>query len=172
MKYAVFLLLLAMVSCAPIKVAYDFDETVTFSQYRSYNYYSNSESGLSELDNKRLLQLLDETLQQRGFSLSDTPDFYIAIQSSIYQTPNRSSVGIGIGSSGRNVGGGISIGVPVGEANVTRTIQFDFVDEDGSGLFWQAVSESAFNPNDSPEKRTAKLRAIVEKVLEGFPPKQ
>jgi len=37
-------------------------------------------------------------------------------------------------------------------------------------LFWQAVSESSYSPNASPEKREALFNAIVTKVLEGFPP--
>ena len=45
----------------------------------------------------------------------------------------------------------------------------DFRDENGIGLFWQAVSESSYNPNRTPEKREAKLRAIVEKVLAKYP---
>lgn len=171
MRYFLVLIVLLLVSCASIKVNYDYDENTDFSQYKTYNYYSDIKTGLSELDTKRLFNALDEALQNQGFTLSDSPDFFIDIQSSEYQETNRNSVGLGVGGSGRNVGGGISIGIPVKQDNVNRIIQFDFVDESGIGLFWQAVSESSFNPKATPEQRNAQLQSIVEKVLKGFPPK-
>jgi hypothetical protein len=127
---------------------------------------------LSELDTKRLLDALDAGLQAKGINLSDTPDFYIDIKSSEYQENQSSSVGVGLGGGGGNVGGGISVGIPIGQSNINRQIQFDFVDENGKGLFWQAISESTYEPNATPDKREAILTAIVAKVLEGFPPKK
>jgi len=130
------------------------------------------ETGLSELDTKRLFNILDKRLSVKGMTLSDTPDFYINIQSSEYQENQQSTVGVGVGGTRRNVGGGISIGIPVGQANVNRQIIIDFVDESKNGLFWQAITESSFNPNAAPEKREERLTAIVDKVLEGYPPNQ
>lgn len=165
-------LLLLISSCAPIYVTYDYDKGTDFSNYKTYNYYSNMEPGLSELDTKRLLDALDLKLKTKGFVLSDTPDFFIDIKSSEFQGAQRETVGVGIGGGGRNVGGGISIGLPIGQANVNRQITIDFVDENKKQLFWQAVSESSFNPKENPEKREAKLNAIVEKVLTKYPPKK
>ena len=163
--------LFLLVTCAPIRVNYDYERGVDFSKYKTYNYYSNINSGLSELDTERLLNALDEGLQTKGLGLSETPDFYIDIKSNTYQEVQNSSVGVGVGGTGGNVGGGISVGIPIGQTNYNRVIQFDFVDENGHGLFWQALSESSFTPNLAPEKREAMLKAIVTKVLEGFPPK-
>ncbi|MGM5470512.1 DUF4136 domain-containing protein [Flavobacteriaceae bacterium LMO-SS05] len=166
------LILLSITSCAPIRVSYDYEKGTDFSKYKSYNYYSDLNSGLSELDTKRLLDALDQNLQAKGLSLSETPDFFIDIKSSTYQENQSSSVGVGLGGGGGHVGGGVSIGIPIGQANINRQIQFDFVNENANGLFWQAVSESSFNPNATPEKREAVLQAIVAKVLVGFPPKK
>lgn len=168
----VLLIVLLVMSCAPIRVTYDYERNTDFSKYKTYNYYSDINSGLSELDTKRLLDAFDTNLQARGYSLSDQPDFLIDIKSSEYQENQRSTVGVGMGGTGRHVGGGVSIGIPIGQANVNRQIQFDFVDEKGSGLFWQALSESQYNPNATPENREGLIKAIVNKVLEGFPPKK
>ena len=167
-----FLLLMIVVSCAPIYVNYDYERKHDFTQYKTYNYYSDIETGLSELDSKRLLNVLDEAMTIKGLSLSSTPDFFINISSSEFHESQNSSVGVGIGGGGGNVGGGISVGIPIGKQNVNRRIIFDFIDENGIGLFWQAVSESTFNPDAKPEQREARLKAIVEKVLAGYPPKE
>ncbi|WP_033959236.1 DUF4136 domain-containing protein [Psychroserpens jangbogonensis] len=171
MKYLSILLLLVIVtSCAPIRVNYDYEKTTDFKAYKTYNYYANLNTGMSELDNKRLLKVLDKALQANGYSLSETPDFFVDIKSSEYQEASRSNVGVGVGGTGGNVGGGISIGIPVGQNKLNRQIVFEFVDENKNGLFWQAVSESSYSPNASPEKREAQFKAIVTKVLEEFPP--
>ena len=171
MKYFSILLLLVIVSsCAPIRVNYDYEKTTDFKSYKTYNYYANLNIGMSELDNKRLLDALDTALEAKGFTLAKTPDFFIDIKSSQYQEAAQSNVGVGVGGTGGNVGGGISIGIPVGQNDFNRQIVFEFVDENKNGLFWQAVSESSYSPNASPEKREALFTAIVSKVLEGFPP--
>jgi len=171
MKYFSILVLLIIVSsCAPIRVNYDYEKTTDFKSYKTYNYYANLNTGLSELDTKRLLDALDNTLQSSGYALSETPDFFIDIKSSEYQEAARNNVGVGLGGTGRNIGGGISVGIPVGQNKLNRQIIFEFVDENKNGLFWQAVSESSYSPNASPEKRETLFNAIVTKVLEGFPP--
>ncbi|WP_338732962.1 DUF4136 domain-containing protein [Mangrovimonas cancribranchiae] len=172
MRYIPFVLFLLLVSCAPVKVSYDYDDTVDFSSYKTYNYYSDIKTGLSELDSKRIFTILDKALEKKNLTLSKNPDFYIDLQTSQHKEANRSRVGIGIGGGGRHVGGGVSVGVPVGKDNIKRAIQFDFVDENGKGLFWQAISESSYNSNDTPEERLTQLQTIVDKVLEGYPPKK
>lgn len=165
-------ILFLVASCAPVYVNYDYEKGTDFTKYKSYNYYAEMKTGLSELDTKRLLDALDVQLQEKGFILSETPDFFIDIKSAEYQGVQRQTVGVGVGGGGRNVGGGISIGLPIGQAEVNRKITFDFVDENIKQLFWQAVSESNYNPNSTPEKREARLNAIVAKVLKKYPPKQ
>ena len=164
------LLFFLVLSCASIRVNYDYERATDFSKYKTYNYYSNINSGLSELDTKRLLDALDSGLKAKGINLSDTPDFYVDIKSNEYKEVQNSSVGVGVGGTGGNVGGGISVGIPIGQSNFNRIIQFDFVDENGLGLFWQATSESSFSPNSTPEQKETMFKAIVAKVLEGFPP--
>ena len=165
-------LLLFVTACAPIRVNYDFDKSTNFADYKTYNYYADMKTGLSELDTKRFLNVLDAKMQAKGFRLAENPDFFIDIKSSEFQTTQRNTVGVGLGGGGRNVGGGVSIGIPVGQTGVNRQITIDFVDENGKGLFWQAVSESSFNPNATPEKREARLNAIIDKVFIQYPPKQ
>ena len=47
-----------------------------------------------------------------------------------------------------------------------------YFDENKKQLFWQAISESSFNPKATPEKREARLNAIVEKVMSSYPPEK
>lgn len=167
----ILLMTVLVISCAPIRVTYDYEKGTDFSKYKTYNYYGDMKTGLSELDTKRFLESMDAKLETLGIRFSETPDFYIDIKSSEYRESQRNTVGVGLGGTGHHIGGGLSIGIPLGQANVNRQIIIDFVDEKGNGLFWEAVSESSYNPNVSPENRTAQLQAIVDKTLAQYPPK-
>ncbi len=160
-----------LISCAGVRVNYDYDKATNFSNYASYNYFSDIESGLSELDEKRLVGILDSILQVKGYLLAEEPDFYINILSSQYRNTPNNAVGVGIGGTGRNVGGGISVGLPLGSSGIQRQIQFDFVDAQKDAMFWQATSESGYRENASPSVRKERLRAVVIKVFSKFPPK-
>ena len=168
----VIFLLLTLVSCATVNVNYDYERKADFDSYKTYDYYSDMNSGLSQLDQKRLLDVMDAEMSARGYTISQTPDFLIDIKTSEFRENQNSNVGLGVGGTGRNVGGGVSVGIPVGNNRLSREIVFEFVDENKMGLFWQAVSTSSFNPNAKPEKREAQFRQIVAKVLEGYPPSE
>lgn len=171
MKKVVFLAVaLLLSSCASIKVNYDYSPGTDFSGYRTYDYYPDMDTGLSELDSKRLLRSVDSVLQSRGLRLDEHPDFYVNIQSVSYRTNPNSSVGVGMGGTGRTMGGGISVGFPIGGSGMARDIIFDFVDAEQDALFWQAVSSSNFSENASPSTRERVLRDITAKVFSKYPP--
>ena len=172
MRYLPLLILsFLLVSCGAIKVNYDYDKATDFSNYTTYNYYSDIETGLSELDEKRLLNIMDITLQIKGLQYSEEPDFLINVSSESFRAPQNTSIGVGVGGTGRNVGGGVSVGIPVGGRKLQRQISFDFVDAKKETLFWQASSESSINENASPQVREQKLAELVDKVLSKYPPK-
>lgn len=173
MKYLSSLLcVFFLVSCSAVRVNYDYDKETDFTNYTTYNYYSDMETGLNELDSKRLLNLLDITLQIKGLMYSEEPDLLINITSESFQTARNTSVGVGLGGSGSNVGGGVSVGIPVGKRNIERRIQFDFVDSKKDELFWQAVSTSTFKENVTPVERDQKMAELIDKVFAKYPPKK
>lgn len=172
MRFPVSMVLILLVtSCTAIRVNYDYDKEVDFSNYTTYNYFSDMDSGLSQLDEKRLVRILDSTLTSRGYRLAEEPEFFINILSNEFRKAPNNSVGVGIGGTGRNVGGGISVGIPVGSSGVQRSIQFDFVDAQRDALIWQAVAESGYRENASPSVRENNLEALVQKVFSKYPPK-
>jgi hypothetical protein len=169
LKYLFLFLLIS--SCGTI-VNYDYESSTDFSKYKTYDYFSDMQTGLSQLDNKRLMRAIDAKLVTMGLTRSNNPDFFIDIQSQDIMNRSNSNVGVGVGGSGRNVGGGVSVGIPLGGNQNTRQIVIDFVDKkQNEKLFWQAVSESTYRPNASPEKRESYFETLVAKIFEKYPPK-
>ncbi len=172
MKHLRLLLVLLVISCSAPRVVYDFDKKASFDAYKTYNYYPQIETGLNDLDNKRLFAQVDSILQSKGFRKVTTPELHVNIVTNVFRGPNRSSVGIGIGGSGRNVGVGVSGGIPIGGPKVNQQIIFDLIDIKKNELIWQATSTTVLKENVTPEKKEAYFRAIVQKVFKGFPPKK
>ena len=171
MKNLKFLLIALILTSCGTKVNYDYEKATDFNSYKTYNYFDEMKTGLSELDLKRLIRTMDTKLETMGLVRSDNPDFYIDIQSQEIQSRNNSNVGVGLGGGGGNVGGGISVGLPIGGNKNTRELVIEFVDDTKKGMFWQAISESSYNPNATPEKREEQFQAVVEKVFSNYPPK-
>ncbi len=165
------LLVLLFTSCHVVRVQTDYEKETDFSNYSTYNYYNDMETGLSALDEKRLVKVLDAVMQSKGLLLSEEPDFLINIRSGIFKAPRSNTVGVGVGGTGRNVGGGVSVGIPIGQSNVQREISFDFVDSQKDMLIWQAISKSHLNENVTPLEREKKLQDIMEKTLSKYPPR-
>jgi len=163
--------LLVMVSCGVARVNYDYDNKTDFTSYSTYNYFSDMETGLSELDEKRLMDAMDATLGEKGYIFAEEPDVFINIKSSVFRSQPANNVGVGLGGGGGNIGGGVSIGIPVGGPKLTRELQIDIVDANKDILIWQAISESPFREGDTPIQKSEKLQAVVDKIFNKYPPK-
>ena len=164
------IIILFLTSCNAVKVSYDYDNQTDFSAYTTYNYYDNLATGLSELDEKRLLDAMDEVLGEKGFKLSEEPDILVNIKSDVYQTQAGNNVGVGLGGGGGSLGGGVSLGIPVGGPKLSRELQVDFVDANKDMLIWQALSKSPFREGGTPMERQEKLQQLVAKIFSKYPP--
>lgn len=163
------LLVLLISSCSSPKAVYDYDNTVPFKEISTYRIYPDLVTNLNQLDDQRIISILSEKLAEKGFSLSENPDIYVNFYASEFQTPSRNTLGVGVGGGGGNVGVGVSGGIPLGGPETYLRLTFDFIDARKDSLIWQAVVESKYDREASPEKREKRLRAMVEKALEGYP---
>lgn len=161
-----------MASCATIQVSRDYEPQTNFSTYSTYNFYPEMETGLGDLDTKRLLRAVDSVMMDKGHMLSEEPDFYVNITSNSQLLPRQNTVGMGVGGTGGNLGGGISIGLPLGKAGTEYQITFDLVDPRKDQLFWQGIATLSWNANATPEAKERKLCQVVGKVFAQYPPKK
>lgn len=166
------LLFFALFSCGTSKVVYDYDKAVSFNSYKTYNIYPNLESGLSQLDEKRVLQVIDNVLQTKGFAKNETPDFYVNIIAKEYVSQSNSSIGVGMGTGGRRGGIGVSGGIPIPKTNVNQVIIVDVIDVEKDALIWKAEKNSKLSRNTSPQQKEAYFQKVIEQVFSNFPPQK
>lgn len=173
MRLIKFILTAALVtSCNAPRAVYDYDQAVPFETIDSYQIFPDLKSGLSQLDEQRLLNVIETELAAERLAVAEDPDILVNFYSSEYQTASQNSIGVGVGGGGGNIGMGVSGGFPIGGPETYLKLTFDFIDAEKDNLIWQAIVESKFDKNSSPEERENQLRTIVEKALKGYPPKK
>ena len=170
MKSVILVLVCIFLTACGAAVNVDYDKKTNFSQYTTYNFYPDIDSGLNELDDKRIMQAVDSLFAQRGFQKSDSPQFLVNFFAREVISNSRNTIGIGIGSGGGNVGVGVSGGIPIGGRVIDQTLTVDFVDAANDALFWQAIAEGDYKEKATPDQKASFYYAILEKIFKKYPP--
>ncbi len=158
-------------SCAAPKVVYDYDNEADFNTYKTFEFYPDIQLDMNQLDSIRVLQYVESALVLKGFKKSSTPDIFVNIVSEQFETPSNNSIGIGLGTGGRNVGVGVSGGIPIRSNTLTQLFRVDLIDVEKDELLWEAVYEGKFKKGISPETKNEYLKITFEKIFSGYPPK-
>ncbi len=161
-----------LASCGPA-IYVDYDEEIDFTELRSYEFHPNFESGLNELDNKRIMRAIDSIMVQRGFIKTDYCQYYISFFADEQLEPSRNTLGIGIGGGGRNGGLGVSGGIPIGGNVVNQRLVIDIIGAYmDAPLVWQATIDGELKEKSSPAQKEAYYQSVIQKAFKKFPPKK
>lgn len=171
MKNLKYIFILVLFGCSSSKVVYDYDGKTDFSQYKTFDFFEDVGDGMNEIDARRFTSHIENQLDSLGLQKKSTPNFYINVISEKSEIAN-DNVGIGIGSIGRNVGFGISTGIPIGGKKINEKVTIDFVDAKDNQLFWQGILNIKVREKIKPEDRVLLVQDIVKKILEKYPPKK
>ena len=162
------LILVVLLGCGGPKIVYDYDAQKNFTKYKTYNYYPELNTDLSDFDLKRLLEATDNVLVKKGLTKSENPQLYINFKSKEYSTPSNNTLGVGIGTGPLQVGGNVPFGAP----NQRIQLTIDFIDVETDELIWQAEADDTQNSKQTPESRTGFFNIMMQKVLDKYPPQK
>src|SRR5690554_1170064 len=171
LKFLPLLLLFVFASCSTVRVATDYDKEANFNQYNSFAFYKPGidKAKISDLDKKRILRAIESELVAKGMTKSETPDLMISIF-----TKERERVDV----YNNNFGYGWGwhpwyYGSYYGGSSVSRTTEgtlfIDLIDAKTNNLIWQGMG-SADLITQNMEKKEARIREIVKKILAEYPP--
>lgn len=151
-------------------VSTDYDRGVDFSQYKTYNFYTNIQWGkTNELDQNRILQAIETELNAKGLTQVEAPDLLIDIKTQETAVKrNTGNIGIGSGNYGRRGGFGVSVGIPIARKRLHKNYVIEMVDAKNNNLVWQGVFEKDVSPNADPIEVIDKA---MHKLLSKYPPK-
>ncbi|MFN3968422.1 DUF4136 domain-containing protein [Flavobacterium sp.] len=168
---SIFILLLA--SCSSVRVNSDYDKQVDFTAYKTYAFHKTGidKAEISDLDKKRILRSIDETMTAKGFSKSETPDLLIA-----FFTKEREEVNVNQFNAGWGYGWGWGWNPYLwgGNTSVSKhtegTLYIDIIDAKKKELIWQGEGEGVLTKDT--HKKDEVIKEFVTKILELYPPQK
>jgi hypothetical protein len=161
--------ILLLASCSSIRVNSDYDKQVDFTTYKTFAFYKTGidKAEISDLDKKRILRSIDETMTAKGFSKSETPDLLIS-----FFTKEREEVNVNQFNAGWAWGWNPFLWG--GNTTVTRhsegTLFIDIIDAKKKELIWQGEGEGALTKDT--HKKDEMIKEFVTKILEQYPPQK
>ena len=169
-------------SCSSVRVAADYDESVDFTQYKTYGYLKDGvdKAEISDLDKKRILKAVDAELQKKGFTKSEKPDVLVNIFTKANKEVNVNNWGgYGMGYYGYGWGPGWGWGGgPWGwggnynsvSTHTEGTLYIDLIDASKKELVWQGVGTGVLTQDR--DKKQERINEFVAEIIAKFPPKK
>lgn len=175
-------IILLLAGCAPsVKVRSDADPSVDFSQYRTYNFFSQlgiEGDSYASLMGQHFREAINAQLSARGFELSDTPQLQVNVSAASddkirvnsYQEPYLYG-----GYYGRGYRAGWGMPMYYGGGTSTTVTQYtqadvyvDMVDARRHEMVWQGVATFKVTEKMQKELRQS-IFNTVDAVFSHFP---
>ena len=188
--------LLSSLSCSSIRVYSDIDETEDFTQLKTYQFTGWNgvpESGLSDLEIRRMGAVFKNEAEKRGLTSTDSNgDMLVAL--AVYRdirtekVANTTQVGGGmmmggpgmmmgapgmrVGMMGPGWGWGVGHSTTVIQENqfLDKSILVEVFDPEGKKLIWQALGTRSDVSND-PKRRSKEIEETVKAIMKRYPVK-
>lgn len=172
---------LLLAGCAPtVKVRSDTDPSVNFSQYKTFNFFSQlgiEGDGYTNLLGQHFREAITQQMQARGFQLSDNPQLQINVSAATddkirvntYQDPYLYG-----GYYGRGYMGGWGMPMYYGGSTTTVSqytvadVYIDAVDAGQHKMVWQGVASFTLSEKMQKEMRQSVFNTVNE-VFTEFP---
>lgn len=165
-----------LAGCVSVRVDTDYDPTANFDAYRTYQWMEAQPTGDPRIDNqllrKRVRSAVDAVMASRGYRADVTaPDFHIIEH---YMIERQVDVDTYVRSYGYGYGYGAGWGPASVETSVREydegTVIFDIIDGQSMQLVWRGSGAARIRERLSPEERAERVRQIVARVFQSFPP--
>ena len=182
----VFVFLIAAIvlsGCSGIKVVSDFDPTVDFTQYKTFEYYGwleNSDKLLNDLDKRRIEAAFGAEFEARGLKYVEeggdiVVGLFIVTQQKTQTTAHTTQMGGYGGGYGGYYGYGPGWGWGGGHSTTTfseydyveGTLVCDIYDSAKEQLVWEGIGTGTID--DNPQNRDQSIPEAVNKIMAEYP---
>lgn len=174
---------LSLSGCHPIKVITDYDPTVSFENYNTYAFYKKGvdQVQVSDLDKRRILVAVENSLQAKGFRASETPQILVNIftkeeaKVDVFNNNFGNAWGMGWGwGMGWNpwMWPGMGMQNTQISTNTEGRLFIDFIDAQTKKLLWQGSGEGVLDPQSDPIKKQEVIQKFVNQILAAYPPQR
>ncbi len=174
-KYFLFSLLLLSGACSSLKVTYDYDKQIDFSQYKTYAYSEDSQKlPVGDLNRSRIINAVDTEMAAKGFTKSDNPDVLIDMHVKAEQKTEATATTTGPGYGGYYGRFGYAGGFSTTQINyndyIEGTLFINMVDAAKEHIVWQGRATKTIDEDASTEKREQNINYAVKQIFMKYPP--
>jgi len=148
-------------------VKYNFDPSVNFSKYHTYQWVSLPTVHPDQRIDQQIRGDIDAQLAEKGLTPVTTgmPDIQVGYQIAVNQEKQWNAWG-----SGARIGGGF--GTATQSTLNVGTLGIDFFDPATKSLVWRGQGEKTIDPSSNPQKNQERMQKAIAKILKNFPPKE
>lgn len=168
-----------LTGCSAVQVSQDYDAGADFMGLRTYDWRAETtpEGELlierNPLLHKRFYQTIDRVLQQKGYVLSDSPDFLVGYDFSVTirmeSDPFSTRFGFGVGSYYRYGGIGFNAAPDIRQYDL-GVLVINIYSTNPENLVWRGKGTERIPSHSTPENLTDMVNRMVEAILKQFPP--
>lgn len=193
MKYLAFgFVVIFLTGCSSIKVTSDYDTTVDFTQFKTFEYYGWAEESnkiLNQLEQERIETAFGKELKKRGLDGVEKGEggdliitLYVVTEQKTSTTANTTTTGMGGYGYGGYYGYGPSYGwggssihnstTTYSERDYTvGTLIIDVYDAKEKKLIWESIGSGTIQESKTPEEKERNTNIAVAKIMATYPVK-
>jgi hypothetical protein len=172
-------------ACSGIKVITDYDKTVDFSKYKTFEYYGwsqDSDKLLNRFDKERIEKAFGDEFTKRGLKYVESGGdlivtLFIVTEQKEQTTATTTGMGGGYGY-GYGYGGYYGYGPGYGWGGMSHTtyntydytvgtLVVDVYDATEKKLIWESSGEGTINEN--PKGKDERIPTAIEKIMKPYP---
>lgn len=193
-KITIGIILLSVIvfsACNTLKVTVDYDKSVDFSKFTTYEYYGwagESDEILNPFDKKRIESAFEEELSKRGMKYVEKDGdliitLYIVTEQKKQVTASTTSMGMYGGGYGGYYGYGPRYGwgpgYGMGHSTTTYneydytvgTLIIDMYDAKKEQLVWESIGSKTINQDQTSEAKEQRIKQVAAQMMSKYPVK-
>jgi len=170
-----------LTSCSSVSVTADYDKSVDFTKFKTFEYYGWAEESdklLNDLDKKRIEDAFGNEFYKRGFSFVESDGdlivtLFIVVEQKTQQTAHTTHSGGGYYGGYYGHGPGYGWGPSYSTTTVSSydyavgTLVCDVYDKASEALIWEGIASKTIDSN--PNTRDKKIPKVIEMLMAKYP---
>jgi hypothetical protein len=163
-------LILSGLLCASIlllaqDVKYNFDPSVNFAKYHTYQWAKLPTNHPDQLIDRQIMGDIDSALAAKGLTkVTSNPDIVVGYQIAVDQEKQWDTWGGGAFYFGGGFGTATESTINIG------TLGIDFFDPASKNIVWRGTGTKTIDPSGNAEKNMERMQKAVDKILKHYPP--
>lgn len=154
---------ISMMSCSTVTVNSDYDQEYDFAKLKTFGFLKiPADASIDQLDAERLSDAVKRVMGEKGYMVSEEPDFGVAMH---FGTQTKTQIDSNsYGYYGWGPGG----------AHVWQydegTLVIDFIDRAKNELIWRGSGTKILADHPSVDDKVKNINDVVAEILSQFPP--